>query len=92
MEIKATEGNTITKSSLQDHQKLALQAAKGPKGLIHKISDASRVRQPFDAFYMVEAKAFVVACFTSHGVCLVFDVDDWEGARYDDSALFTIKL
>lgn len=90
IEIKATNKNTIPKKALQDHQRRALLDAKGA-GIVHKIADAGR-KNPFDAFMLYKADAFVVACFTKHGVCLVIDVEDWEGISYDDEASFNILL
>ncbi len=90
IEIKATNKDTIPEKALAPHQKLALLAAKGP-GMSHKIAD-NRTRLPFDAFMLRGADAFVVGCFTRHGVCLVFNVDDWHGARYTDEALYKIKI
>lgn len=91
-EIKNTKGNTIPKSALKPHQLLALQDASSSRGLVKKISDASMTQQPFDGFQLVNVTAYVIACFSSHGYCLVFNVDDWHGARFDDEALFKISL
>jgi hypothetical protein len=88
----ASSPNTVRAKALEDHQKLALQDAKSPRGLIHKISDESRRQQPFDGFYVVSVPAYVIACFPKHGTCLVYDVDQWEGCRYDDEALFKIDI
>lgn len=90
IEIKSTTKNTIPEKSLAPHQKLALLAAKGV-GITHKIAD-SGVRLPFDAFYLTGSDAVVVACFTHYGKCLVFDVEDWKGAKYDDEVKYIIKL
>ena len=94
LEIKATKDNTIPLKALQDHQKLALQDANSSRGLIHKLSDESRRQQPFDVFQVVNVPAYVVACFSKHGHCLVFDINDWHGARFDDevNVLFKISL
>lgn len=92
IEIKATKNNTIPESAVQVHQRLALEASSSSDGLTHKISDASRIRQPFDAFQLKNVSAFVVACFTEHGKCLVIPIDDWKGARYDDQAPFVIPI
>lgn len=73
-----------------DHQRLALLAAK--TGLTHKISDASRTRQPFDAFQLVNAPGFVVACFIKHGICHVIPIEEWKGAKYDDPAPHIIHI
>lgn len=75
-----------------DHQRKALQDANCDRGLTHKLSDASRTRQPFDVFQLKNVSAFVVACFIQHGKCLVIPIDEWKGARYDDRAPFTIPI
>ena len=90
IEIKATNKDTIPEKALQPHQRRALLAAKNG-GITHKIAD-NRTRLPFDAFYLKNAGAWVVACFTRYGYCLVFDVDEWNGARFDDDCLFKIDL
>jgi hypothetical protein len=90
IEIKSTNNNTIAEKALRPHQKLALLAAK-EKGITFKIPD-SGVRLPFDAFFLKESNAYVIACFPKHGLCLVFDVSSWSGARFDDEALFKIEL
>jgi hypothetical protein len=79
-------------NAVLDHQKLALEASSGPKGLTHKISDASRLRQPFDAFQLVNAPGFVVACFVTHKICLVVPIEEWQGIKFDEEAMFTIPL
>ncbi len=90
IEIKATSKDTIPEKALAPHQRLALLAASGD-GITHKIAD-NRTRLPFDAFMLKHAPAFVVACYTKHGICLVFDINEWKGARYDDEAKFKIDL
>lgn len=90
IEVKQTKGNTIPYGQVMDHQRLALLACKN--GFTHKLSDAARIRQPFDAFQLVNAQGFVVACFINHNVCLVIPIDEWKGARYDDRAPFTIPI
>lgn len=92
IEVKATAGNSIPESALLDHQRLALSDAGSSTGLTHKLSDEAMRRQPFDAFYLISAKAFVVACFTSAGVCYVIPIEQWKGARVGMRAPFTIKL
>jgi hypothetical protein len=91
-EIKSTNKNTIPKSALLDHQYLALKDANSSHGLIHKLTDEARRQNPMDGFQLVNVPAYVIACFPTHGLCLVFDIDDWRGARYDDEAMFKIKL
>jgi len=92
IEIKNTAGNSIPASALADHQRLALKDSKLPHGLIHKLSDEARRKNPYDAFMLKNSAAFVVACFSSYGICLVFDVEDWVGARFDTPAKYVIKL
>ena len=60
--------------------------------MTHKIAD-NRTRLPFDAFMLKYSDAYVVACFTTHGICLVFDIDEWNGAKHDDNhALYSFKI
>jgi hypothetical protein len=59
--------------------------------IVHKIADLRR-RNPFDAFMLKNTPAFVVACFAQHGVCLVIDIDEWNGARLDTPCDFRIKI
>ncbi len=70
---------------MEPHQLLALKDAQSSRGLIHKLSDESRRQQPFDSFMLKNADAYVVACFSSHGFCLMVPVAEWQGTRYDDS-------
>lgn len=91
-EIKSSNTNTIREKALQDHQRLALQGAKSPRGIIHKLSDEAQRQQPFDGFQLVNTDAFVIACFPKKGYCLVYDVDDWHGARFDSKAQFVVEL
>lgn len=90
IEIKATTKNTIAEKALQPHQRRALLTAKHGT-MTHKIAD-NRTRLPFDAFMLKYSDAYVVACFTTHGVCLVFDIDEWQGASYDDPALYRFRI
>jgi len=90
IEIKQTSKDTIPEKALQPHQKKALLDSKHSV-ITHKIAD-NRTRLPYDAFMLKKAQAFVVACYTKYGVCLVYDIDDWKGARYNDPALFRIPL
>lgn len=85
IEIKNTTKNTIPKSALKEHQMLALKDSKSFNGLVHKLSDESRRQQPYDAFMLKNADAYVVACFSKHGYCLIIDIDQWQGAKYTDS-------
>lgn len=90
IEIKATNKNTIPEKALQPHQKQALLDATGP-GIVHKIADSKR-RNPFDAFMLVNTNAFVVACFTAKGICLVIPVHKWKGASIETPCDHVIKL
>ncbi len=92
LEIKATTKNTIPVGALAIHQKLALSAASSAQGIIHKLTDEARRKQPFDAFQLVNSPAYIVCCFKTHGYCLVFDHAGWDGARYEDEGLFRIDL
>lgn len=92
IEIKNTKKNTIPKKSLQEHQYLALRDANGPQGIIHKLSDEARRKQPFDSFQLVNVPAYVVACFSTYHYCLVFPIDQWNGAHYEDDALYRIDI
>lgn len=85
IEIKNTTKNTISERALEPHQLLALKDSKSPRGLIHKISDESRRQQPYDAFMLKNADAFVIACFSTYGYCLIIPVEEWHGVRYDES-------
>lgn len=47
---------------------------------------------PYDAFMLKNSEAYVVACFNYYGYCLVIDVEDWEGAKYDSVSKFKIEI
>ncbi len=80
-EIKATDSNSIPQSALAPHQRAALiKASTGT--LVHKLTDASRTRQPFDAFCVSLCPAYVVAVFPTHKVAYVITVGKWTGASY----------
>lgn len=91
-EIKSSDGNTIPRSALKPHQKLALQDANSHHGIIHKLTDEARRQQPFDGFQLIEVPAYVIACFPKHGFCNVYHIDSWQGAWYGDEGLFKIML
>ena len=91
MEIKATDKDSVPRPALLPHQEAALRAASG-KGLVYKISDAARLRVPFDAFMLQETPAYVVAAFTTHRIALVFTIEKWNGANFKQSALFRISI
>ena len=90
IEVKCTDGNSIPKSALMEHQRLALLAATG-EGIVHKLSDEARRKQPFDAFQLVSVPAYVVACFTKHRKCLVIPVEEWRGAKESTNAPYIIR-
>jgi hypothetical protein len=92
IEIKATATNSIPFSAVKPHQLQSLLEARSKKGFKHKLSDALRQRQPFDAFGFKGADTFVVACFTKHGICLAIEPDNWQGARIDTPCAFTFHL
>lgn len=81
IEIKATNSNSIPKSAVMDHQMKALLQAESPVGIVHKLSDEARRKQPFDAFCIKGCKAYVVACFTGRGICYVIPANEWSGAN-----------
>jgi len=88
IEVKATTGNSIPARAVLPHQLAALKAVRSKKGFNHKLSDALRIRQPFDAFGVREKDSFVIACFTKHGVCLAILPDKWEGANINTPCEF----
>ncbi len=90
IEVKATNTNSIPEKAVLPHQKVALLNAQNGS-LTHKIADTGR-RLPFDAFMLQRVPAYVVACFTAHGVCKVIPIEQWKGARADTWAPFEIKL
>jgi hypothetical protein len=92
IEIKATKGNTVSESELAPHQKLALLAAMG-EGIVHKLSDEARRKQPFDAFKLEGVPAYVVACFLSEPrIALVIHVKDWQGANRDTRCVWSFPV
>lgn len=90
IEIKATAKVRIPESALKEHQKLALIDAT-TRGIVHKIAD-NKTKNPFDAFMLKGVPAYVVACFTGDGICLVIPVEEWRGAFPAMRALYTIEL
>lgn len=92
IEIKATDTGSIHKSVLKEHQYQALMDAQGERGIVYKIADSSRRQLPFDAFKLQNTPAFVVACFTNNGICLVIPVNEWNGATPATRAIYQIKL
>jgi len=94
LEIKVTNKGTIEPSRLKDHQRAALIAAGSSSGIIHKLTDASRTRQPFDAFMIKNRQSFVVACFKASRktTCLAIDPKEWKGARIGCPCAFTFTV
>lgn len=93
IEIKATRTGSIPASALLAHQKAALLAATR-EGIIHKISDEARRQQPFDAFKIARAEAYVVCCFLGRGLseALVIDVREWAGAKRNTKCVWRFAL
>ncbi len=58
------------------HQKAALLDVANA-GIVYKISDEARRQQPFDAFKLSYARAYMVCVFDRE--CVVIDVRDWKG-------------
>jgi len=81
VEIKITDTDTCPPSALKTHQKQALHTVKHGK-LTHKIADMGR-RNVFDIFQLYKCPAYVIVHFSKHKITLVIDVDEWNGARYD---------
>ncbi len=92
IEVKATKGNTIREKAVLPHQLAALRGAQSEKGIVHKLSDAARMRQPFDAFKIVNADAYVVACFLNDHTCLAIEPSKWRGATVKSECSFKFKI
>jgi len=74
-EIKVCRGKSLPASAVLPHQKLALLAASGG-GIVHKISDEARRKQPADGFKLSFARGYVFVAFLRESprkVC-VFDI------------------
>lgn len=83
LEIKATSGNSIPASAVLPHQKLALWDVALRGGIVHKLSDEARRKQPFDAFCLKGCPAYVVACFTTYHTCYLIPIQEWKGIKID---------
>lgn len=59
-ELKQTRTDSLAFNKIQEHQLIALQAAKGEHGLLHKISDESSGFKPCDLVYLRASGAYVV--------------------------------
>jgi len=92
VEIKVTKTNTIPFNAVKPHQLKALQQVRTPEGMTHKMSDASRTRQPADFWLMKNATSFVVACFLKDRICLAIDPNEWEGARNNSKCEFSFFI
>lgn len=92
VEVKATKTNSIARSAVKPHQLSALIAVRSPRGMAHKMSDASRLRQPADFWMMKNATSFVVAVFLKDRVCLAIEPSKWNGARVDSPCVFSFPL
>lgn len=84
IEVKATTRDNIPTSALLPHQRLALMQARG-QGMVHKLSDEARRRQPFDAFMLKRCNAMVICAFTKHRVAYAYMVEDFTGSHINDS-------
>lgn len=73
IEIKVAKGNSLPASALAPHQHAALMAASRG-GIVHKLSDEARRRQPFDAFMLQGVPAYVVVVFTAKRIALAIPV------------------
>jgi len=70
-ELKSVKGGTFninTWTSKQGHQAMELDASSSSEGTYHKLSDESRDRKPYDAFYIVNSPSFLVIYFQKHDV------------------------
>lgn len=77
LEIKVCKGNKLPASALLPHQRRALLDVCG-SGIVHKLSDEARRKQPYDAFKLSFARAYVCVVFlTTPRVCLVIDIKKW---------------
>lgn len=92
MEIKSTDTESIHSSALKPHQRLALWDVSMRGGVVHKLSDEARRKQPFDAVCLKGCPGYVVACFSRAGICKVIRVENWSGATLETVADFDINL
>lgn len=92
LEIKVTKTGSIAKSALLPHQLQSLLQAQTKDGIVHKISDIGRIRQPFDSFVLKNAQSFVICAFLNHKVCLAINPNKWNGATPTTQATFAIPL
>lgn len=91
IEIKATKKGNIPASAVLPHQAAALFDA-GDTGIVHKLSDEARRRQPFDAFKIAYARGFVVCCFLTERKALVIDIEEWEGATPETNCFASFEI
>lgn len=60
-------GETLAISKFELHQLRSLRMSCSDTGLYHKISDESRVRKPFDGFFVRDMDAYIVCYFYAAG-------------------------
>lgn len=87
-EIKVAKGNTVPKKAVLDHQLLALRSIAIGKVVVHKISDESRRRQPFDAFKLSGVPTYVVCYFPKEKTAIAVDSLQWQGASASTQGVF----
>jgi len=73
-EIKVCRGKSLPASAVLPHQKLALLAASGG-GIVHKISDEARRKQPADGFKISFARGYVFVAFLKESPRKVVVID-----------------
>lgn len=61
IEVKVTTGKSIPFSAVQEHQERALGMVSAT--FVHKISDDSQGKKPFDMFVMQNAGAYIALAF-----------------------------
>jgi len=74
-ELKQTTSGSIPFDAVQEHQIVALLAAKSRNGILYKAPDDSRGVKPFDLFYLRSADAYVVIKYP--GVFFIIEVEDF---------------
>lgn len=91
-EIKTVKGSSCPKKAVLEHQIRALRAVMSPAGVVHKLSDEARRQQPFDAFKIASASAYVVVHYQKHKTCIVYDAGSWNGATIDSPCVWRFKI
>lgn len=99
LEIKATKTGSIPKSAVMAHQLRALIQVQREEGITIKLSDAARIRQPFDVFNLSSTDAYIVACFLTQRIAIVIPPRKWEGVQIKNldatvkiRGVFTFKI